>query len=117
MREPLNGGHLSASNRYDWRYTGTGGGSVDVDGTSTTERHSATKLRAGQIQYIPEHPKERHLRVTFKGLQSTVQGKGDWRHVEPPFVEGVNSVGLVRSKSSLGCVCNVFATVRACLAT
>jgi hypothetical protein len=41
-------------------------------GTCATQAHAATELRAFEIEFIPQHPKQRHLGVAVNLLVLTV---------------------------------------------
>src|SRR6266481_7593027 len=58
-----------------------------MHGASTAERHAAAEFRAGHVQRVAKHPKQRHVRADFNGLGLAVQSESDGHGNLPPADE------------------------------
>ena len=81
-------GHCRAGNRANRRYAGALGSTIDVNGTGTTLRHTATKLSAGQIQLLTNHPQHWCVGVNVERLDLTVEVKSNHKLTSSSRVRG-----------------------------
>jgi len=82
--EPLDGGHRTAGDIVYGGDAGAGGLAIDMDGAGAAQRHAAAVLRAGEPQFVPQIPEQRHRWIAIDGLLLAVDAQLD--HGVPPRV-------------------------------
>ena len=74
LREPLNGYHFAAGQIADGKLTGPHRKPIDMNSAGPALRNAAAVFRARDVQFISEHPKQRHVRGDIHFVFSAVDG-------------------------------------------
>jgi len=103
LGETFDGGDFLAGDGGNRRDAGTGGFSVDVNGTSSAERHAAAELGAGHVQGVAQDPEQGHLGINVYGLGFSVEGERDGHRTshEERKLQNTSYTGRLFTKSRI----------------
>ncbi len=75
--QPLDGGDFRALDGGYRQHAGPGGHASDVHGTGAALGNAAAVLGALEVEDVPQHPQEGHVRGDVHGGGFPIDGKGD----------------------------------------
>ncbi|MGB6961766.1 MAG: hypothetical protein WBF01_15290, partial [Candidatus Acidiferrum sp.] len=79
----FDGGDFFAGDVGDRQHAGARSLPIEVDGSGTALHDAATKLCAGHIQGVAQHPEKGHVGANVNGLGFSVQDESDGHGVPP----------------------------------